>query len=745
MADDLVISTLLRLQDQLSGPLAKLQEQLDRFRRAAQGVALPGLTPAVEQIDRAVHATQDWARSWTELAGVDIGRSIRPATAAVIEGRNATEAWAEALGQVNQTAERTSSTVDHIVQQLRQAGSAVSTGIGNALRNIGQHMGGMFGAGGEGGEDEERGGNGRRRGRWRDGANAVAGIGGGAALLGGIREYAEYENIIRHMGITQGLHGAALDADIAHWTSVLNGDALNTGQSSMGLAHAATGLITQHIPPAVVEQLMHAHSVAATAYNVDPDAMGQAMGALYTNFGIAPDQMEGALGAMAVAAKQAHFDVGSMSKYLPQITGQLSSWGMHGRGAADSIFAGLEVAIRTAQDPAQAATNYTDLISYMGSGFAARSFGKAGIDLHAITHRAVQNGKNPLDAVLDELANKTKGMSPDEVSNYIGKAIHNQQARMAVIALLQHRDEYDRIKTLLDKVSGDVVHADFAEAMRDPIIQVRVFSELVTQLGRRLGEGFTPVLYRINEGLQLLAQGFDRMNTHFPRATGVVLEAVGGFLALAAVVGVVSFVLPAIVTTVQLLAGVLVAILSPIGLVVAAIGAAAYLIYEHWDGVVWFFQELWREVQQVFQRFVDWVDSWSGGAMTAAINGIKSDWSQMTAYFEALIRSWEKPFEDFAAKIENSAVGRLLGYGHAAPLPQLAVPGSNAATGGAPMPVIDGMPAFGVGVDQNTAATNANTAALNAHAAALNAQTGRPAAGAPAPAAPNTGVQTTRP
>src|SRR5690606_32285941 len=48
-------------------------------------------------------------------------------------------------------------------------------------------------------------------------------------------------------------------------------------------------------------------------------------------------------------------------------------------------------------------------------------------------------------------------------------------------------------------------------------------------------------------------------------------------------------------------------ILNPIGVIIMAIAAAAYLIYQYWEPISAFFRDLWAKVTGIFSDALDWI------------------------------------------------------------------------------------------------------------------------------------------
>lgn len=66
---------------------------------------------------------------------------------------------------------------------------------------------------------------------------------------------------------------------------------------------------------------------------------------------------------------------------------------------------------------------------------------------------------------------------------------------------------------------------------------------------------------------------------------------------------------------------------NPIGLVVAAIAAAALLVWYYWEPISEFFIDLWADVQTAFEGFSSWVTSWWSRITGWLAQGL--DWARM--------------------------------------------------------------------------------------------------------------------
>lgn len=455
--------------------------------------------------------------------------------------------------------ERLVQQVDRLTQRFTSANSAVETfeqrvsaagAAGGGLKQITKHAEGAEGAF-------------RRLTKSVAETGAVAGALAGAAFLVPLKQAAEYENVLRHIAITEGLSGAAVTPRIAALRTLFNADALESGQSSESIARAFQELVQIGIPADIIARVIGAHSRAATAYNISPEALGPAVGALLQNFQVPEGDIGTTLAAMAMASKEGRFKVEDFSRELPGVAASLSSIGIRGAGGARFTFAALETIMRNASIPSQAATDLTDLVGFL-TGDRGEQMGlkRAGLDIGAVMRNAQRHGQNPIERLLDVLQTRTKGMGDIQTAEFLGRIFTNVQARNAVLALLQHRDELDKLKAVLDKVDSGQVTRDFITAFDSPLVQIRIFREELDQLARSLGDDMLPVLQTVNRGLLWLNEKFTQLKADYPELTRYTIQAVGGFFVFAAAIAAVSLALTVLSPAFGLVRGVMEATLE---------------------------------------------------------------------------------------------------------------------------------------------------------------------------------------
>lgn len=127
------------------------------------------------------------------------------------------------------------------------------------------------------------------------------------------------------------------------------------------------------------------------------------------------------------------------------------------------------------------------------------------------------------------------------------------------------------------------------------------------------------------------------------RVLGPVVDRIGGFETALIAIGVV--ILGPVVTVLAALTSALLAfgaamLLTPAGwflAAVAAIAAAAYLVYENWKDIAAFFGRIWAGIRRVWgSEQVVWLRETLAGAFERAASAVRAAWEPIESFFSAL-------------------------------------------------------------------------------------------------------------
>lgn len=165
------------------------------------------------------------------------------------------------------------------------------------------------------------------------------------------------------------------------------------------------------------------------------------------------------------------------------------------------------------------------------------------------------------------------------------------------------------------------------------------WSEVTESLGKVLLPTFTKIIDKVNEIIPRIQAWVEENSTLVMWITGISTAV----LAVGVALKVMAFGISTIQTVGKAL-GIVTRLLmaNPIILIIAAIAAAAYLIYDNWDAIVQFFSDLWDGVKAVFSALWGWVkkifwdnspavliyDNWG-----AIVDWFQNLWNNVTAKF----------------------------------------------------------------------------------------------------------------
>ena len=279
----------------------------------------------------------------------------------------------------------------------------------------------------------------------------------------------------------------------------------------------------------------------------------------------------------------------------------------------DEALAAVAERMKDVDDPARRASLAADMFSRSGMNMVNMlKDGRQGLKQYGIEARATGN-------VLSEKAARDAEVFQD--------ALLNAQMGLAGMKNTVGAELMPAISGLMDDMSSwmrenrDQVKAwarEFGTKLREAIPVLKSIATGAAATARTLG--------RITSGLAGLVGGFDNLGMilafliAMKPAMAIAGFAKAIFTAGSAVIGLAGG-LPAVAAGIKAIGLALTA--NPIGIAIAAIAGAAYLIYKNWDGISTWFSNRWKEVKQAF----------SGGI--AGIGKLILNWSPLGLFYKA--------------------------------------------------------------------------------------------------------------
>ncbi|MGW8201919.1 phage tail tape measure protein [Sphingomonas bisphenolicum] len=366
----------------------------------------------------------------------------------------------------------------------------------------------------------------------------------------------------------------------------------------------------------------------ATAYKVELTDAADSAFASISNLKVASGQTAQIFDAMAAAGNAGGFEVKDMARHFPSLTAQMQALGEKGIPAVADLSAALQVAMHTAGNADEAGNNIQNLLGKINAPGTIAAFKKNfGIDLPAAMKKLTDEGHSSMEAI----ALLTKKATGGDMKK-LGFAFEDQQARMGILSLIQNMEEYRDIRRQAMQSGGTVDKAFGQRVARDATVQWRSFLGTASRLAIVLGTTLLPVITNVFGIVGQLVGQVAAWSQANPALAASIMKGAAALITLRMGLGVAQYALGAFIGPVgrvisiarqaapvlgllrtaaifmgqgvmragaMMLANPIVLIITAI---VVAVGAAAYLIYTHWD-----------KISAAFKNGVAWVKGAIGG------------------------------------------------------------------------------------------------------------------------------------
>lgn len=462
-------------------------------------------------------------------------------------------------------------------------------------------------------------------GHFRDSVNSGIGDAFGAAaagfgLIAPVRAAAEYDNALTHIGITLGVEGSANVALARRLGQQINDLARRTGQKSSDLVNAESFLSQEGYKLPQLQAFMPTVARISTAYNADPEAVAKTAFALNQNLGVSSGQLPTALAMVARVGKESALPMEQLAPLFPAVAALSAHLGVSGMQGVADTGAILALIRKNVGSEGAATADFRAFMQTLTTGHGRTRFSQSiGLDVEKFINAERDNGRDPVMSVLGLIASIK---NPDRRNHVINELFVNEQDQSAVAAVGRQWGQLNEIKTRIAGTQPKMIQEDFDTGFQSTLIRLHLFEDALTQLERRVGTSFVPIINAGTVALHGLSDVFDWLDKHIPGSTSVITGSVGAILALTTAVSVLG---AAAKLGIIPLVG-LVSAMGPVGWtalgVVAALGAVA-LVYTKWDSL-----------KTYFGGFGTWMSGWA-----KTISSFVSD--QFSHMFDGLKTVWE--------------------------------------------------------------------------------------------------------
>ncbi|MDW9240044.1 phage tail tape measure protein [Burkholderia thailandensis] len=367
---------------------------------------------------------------------------------------------------------------------------------------------------------------------------------------------AQYQAIIRDIAIKAGI---ARTGEERAMSDRIRRDALANGMNRNELAEAVNQMVAGGMDldralgfaPAVAK-----FSVGQGATSVETAKMIQA---LEQNADIKdPAAMLKALEAIAYLGKEGSFESVDMARWFPVLLAEMKKIGITGQDSVTQLGAMLQVQMKTAGNPDEAANNLKNWFSKIGSGETKRNYEKAGVDYEAKMKEAIGKGWSTLEASFvlarayiervdpakaKQLAEAAKSINAEldpakrqkqirafEETMKTGDLFTDMQVKAALTAYMQNADIYQKMKRNGADISGQI-QKDLDDRRET---SKQIWKEVVDQWDdamRSIGDALRPVTDLAGEQAKKAGAKVRDVVDASPRAAAAVIGVAGAAIA----------------------------------------------------------------------------------------------------------------------------------------------------------------------------------------------------------------------
>ncbi|WP_372000879.1 phage tail tape measure protein [Tistrella mobilis] len=366
---------------------------------------------------------------------------------------------------------------------------------------------------------------------WRDLRNQAlvntAGIAGAALTLA---PAVAWDRQLRMLANTAGFSSD----ELAKVRAQINGLAPDTGQKVEELTRGLEILVGKGLDPGKALASLERVGSAALATGAEIEDLSTTAYSLIDNMKIAPEQMGKAFDMLAQAGKLGGFELRDMARDFPQLTAAAQALGMKGAEGIATLSTAVQVALKGAGSPSEAANNFANFLAKMTAPETVKRFADMGVDLADEFKEATDKGLDPVRWMLERIQDLTEG---DQFK--MGELFGDQQVLNFIKPMLANLSEYDRMRKEVLAADGvvDKDKARMAEASSVALDRARIaFGRVVAAFEVAID----PMITVLADAFTGLANSIAGVVEAAPGLTGVVAGVVGIGLALRSVFTVIS-------------------------------------------------------------------------------------------------------------------------------------------------------------------------------------------------------------
>jgi TP901 family phage tail tape measure protein len=381
----------------------------------------------------------------------------------------------------------------------------------------------------------------------------------------------------------------------------------------------------------------------STAFDMLPDEAGQAMAQLSNVFQI-PMQNMGTLGdAINHLSNNMAAKARDIIPALNRAGGSIRQFGLE----ADQAAAIVATLISMGQMPEKAGTAVSAMLMRLqtaekqGTKFKD-ALNEIGLSASDLTKKIGEDAQGAIMMFFEAMEKVDKQKRAGILVDIFGKN-YQKDAALIVESLDTYRNS---VELIADKTKyADSMQKEFANRSATTANNFQLLKNTLVETGMNIGETLLPALNSIVSAVRNMSSGIADFAKEHPGLTqgiiGITTALVGCKVAGLALGYAWTFIKGGILAVMTVWKAVSIAFATnPVGVVVAALAAAALLIITNWEKVKEFFSTIWGKIQPIWEKFATFV---------------KGFWDTISAPFKAIGSLFGKFFGgNSAQKIEST-------------------------------------------------------------------------------------------
>jgi len=251
--------------------------------------------------------------------------------------------------------------------------------------------------------------------------------------------------------------------------------------------------------------------------------------------------------------------------------------------------------------------------------------------------------------IIGDMETAFEGMSTEQRDAELAALGFNERTRRGILTLMGNTEALKEYEEGLRDAAGTT--DEVAEKQLDNFYdQLGLLKDQLIDVGLTIWESLQPIIEdSLMPALENLAEIIGRVAEWFSNLDEDTQKMIFTIIGIVAAIGPLLMALSFIIKTVsgvigiiKLLAGAFTFLLSPIGLVIAAVVAAiaiGWLLYNNWDKVVDFLTGLWESFSSWFQGLWDGIRDHLSGIWDSVSDKVSSTWDGIKGAIKAAINA----------------------------------------------------------------------------------------------------------